>query len=60
MTIDFIKCADTRCTNRVVTLGEYCESCKAEGRDKTDDEKIKARLAYLETKPTGRRKRGKK
>ena len=59
MTLNFVKCADTRCTNRVAKLGEYCENCKAQGRDVTEDEKAKARLTYLETKPTGRR-RGKK
>jgi len=58
MAIDFIRCANTQCTNRVFKLGEYCPTCIAAGLDVTKQEKIDAALEYLNKKPT--RKDGKK
>ena len=43
MAIDFVKCADTRCTNRVRKLGDLCPECK-----KRDIELI---IGKLEKKP---------
>ena len=58
MTIDFIKCANTQCYNRVHKLGEYCPDCIVKGIDITKEEKINAALEYLNKKST--RKDGKK
>jgi len=46
--LEIHKCADTRCTNRVAKLGDYCNDPNCIKRRGADIEKV---IDYLEQKP---------